>query len=103
MKDSDLQELLSSIDQAKAIHRGARKPSRVFHFDPVKVKKIRKKLRLTQAKFAAMICISIGTLRNWEQGRTYPEGAAIALLRVAEAEPRALLEALHTAQNDSAA
>ena len=97
MKGAEFQELLKSIDQARAIHREERPASRTFHFDPIKVKKIRKRLRLTQAKFAAMICISIGTLRNWEQGRTYPEGAAIALLRVAEAEPRAVLEALHTA------
>ena len=96
MKGQDFQEMLKSIDQARAIHRGERKPSRVFHFDPLRVKKIRRKLHLTQAKFATMICVSVGTLRNWEQGRTYPEGAAIALLRVAEAEPRALLQALRS-------
>ena len=95
MKDTDFQEVLKSIEQVRGIHRGKRKPSRVFHFDPAQVKKIRQKLHLTQAKFAAMICISVGTLRNWEQGRTYPEGAALALLRVAEVKPAALLDALH--------
>lgn len=44
-----------------------------------------------------MLCVSLGTLRNWEQGRTYPEGAAIALLLVAESNPDAVLEALHAA------
>jgi len=97
MKDAEFQELLKSIDQARAIHRGQRQPRRVFRFNPIKVKEIRKKLNLTQAEFAAMICISLGTLRNWEQGRTYPEGAAIALLRVAETRPKAVLEALHAA------
>jgi len=96
MKDSEFQELLKSVDQARAIHKGQSPPSRTFHFDPAKVKKIRKKLHLTQAKFAAMICVSIGTLRNWEQGRTYPDGAALAFLRVAEVKPRAVLEALHS-------
>ena len=52
---------------------------------------------LTQAEFAKMICVSLGTLRNWEQGRTYPEGAAIALLHVAESNPAAVLQALHAA------
>jgi putative transcriptional regulator len=95
VKDKEFQELLNSIDQAKAIHRGERKPSRTFHFEPVQVKKIRVKLGLSQMAFAAMLCISVGTLRNWEQGRTYPEGPALALLRVAQTEPKALLKALH--------
>ena len=97
MKKVQFRELLKSIDQAKAIHRGERKPSRVFRFSPIKVKEIREKLKLSQTEFAGMICISLGTLRNWEQGRTYPEGAAIALLRVAESKPEAVLEALHAA------
>ncbi len=95
MKNKEFQELLHSIDQAKAIHHGERKPGRVFHYEPVKVRAIRMKLGLTQHKFAALLCVSLGTLRNWEQGRTAPEGAAIALLRVTEAKPEAVLEALH--------
>ncbi len=97
MKNKDFQELLESIDHARAIHHGKRKPSRVFHFEPIKVKRIREKLGLSQAQFAQMLCVSLATLRNWEQGRTYPEGAAIALLRVAESKPEAVLEALHAA------
>ena len=97
MKKKEFKELLQSIDQARAIRRGKRAPSRVFHYEPVKVTEIRTKLRLTQAEFADMLCVSLGTLRNWEQGRTYPEGAAIALLRVADSKPEAVLEALHAA------
>ena len=97
MKKKEFKELLESIDQARAIHEGKRKPSRVFRYKPVDVREIREKLGLTQAQFADMLCISLATLRNWEQGRTYPEGAAIALLRVAEFKPRAVLEALHAA------
>jgi len=95
MKEKDFKRLLLSIKQAGEIRRGERKPSRIFYYEPVKVKAIRKKLGLTQAEFAKMICVSLATLRNWEQGRTYPEGAAIALLRVAESKPGAVLEALH--------
>lgn len=98
MKEKEFQDLLQSIDQARAIHQGKRKPSRTFHYDPaVKVKEIRTKLGLTQEQFAEMLCINLATLRNWEQGRTYPEGAAIALLRVVEAKPKEVLEALHAA------
>ncbi len=97
MKEKHFKELLKSIDQMREIHQGKRKPSRVFRYERIKVAEIRIKLGLTQAQFADMICVSLGTLRNWEQGRTYPEGAAIALLRVADAKPKAVLEALHAA------
>jgi len=39
--------------------------------------------------------VSVGTLRNWEQGRRTPEGPALALLRVAEKNPKAVADALH--------
>ena len=87
--------LLKSIDQARAIHKGKLKPGRVIEFSPLKIKKIRAKLKVSQPEFAHMIGISIATLQNWEQGRTYPEGAARALLKVAEKRPEAVLDALH--------
>lgn len=97
MKDHEFKEMLKSIDQAREIRRGKRSPSRMFHYEPVRVKRIRTKLGLSQSRFARLLCVSLGTLRNWEQGRTYPEGAAIALLRVTESKPDAVLEALHAA------
>ncbi len=97
MNKKNFKELLLGIKQAGEIMRGEREPSRVFHYASIEVKKIRGKLKLTQAEFAKMICVSPATLRNWEQGRTYPEGAAVALLRVADANPEAVLNALHAA------
>ena len=41
----------------------------------------------TQEEFAAMLNISIGTLRNWEQGRRKPDGAALSLLKIVSANP----------------
>ena len=35
----------------------------------MKFKSIRKKTGLSQAKFARLIDVPLGTLRNWEQGR----------------------------------
>ena len=103
MRKRDFDNLVASIRQAGKIRRGEAEPSRVTKFRAVDVKGIRQRLGQSQTEFARMIGVSVATLRNWEQGRTYPEGAAIALLRVAEAEPRALLQALHIIQNDSAA
>ena len=96
MKPKDFDEFLSSIDGARAIRAGKRRPSRVITFHPIEVKVIRKRLHVSQAKFAHLIGISAATLRNWEQGRTYPEGAARALLKIAAHRPDAVLEALRS-------
>jgi len=95
MNEHEFKKLLASIKQAKKNQGLGNKGSPVFRYEPLKVRAIREKLNLTQAKFADMLRVSLATIRNWEQGRTYPEGAAIALLRVADAKPEAVLEALH--------
>jgi putative transcriptional regulator len=95
MKNKDFNDLLASIDQAREIHAGTRKPSRVFKFDPIMVKNLRLKLRASQAKFARMIGVSVDTLQNWEQGRRRPEGPALVLLKLVEAAPETVLKALH--------
>jgi DNA-binding transcriptional regulator YiaG len=53
---------------------------------------------LSQPEFAAALGISLGTFRNWEQGRRNPDGPAIALLRLAARHPRLLLESLSLAK-----
>jgi putative transcriptional regulator len=46
----------------------------------VDVKATRQRLGLSQAAFAAKFGFQAATLRSWEQGRTYPDGAARVLL-----------------------
>ena len=94
MKDRDFDNLVASIRQAGAIRRGARRPSRVFDFKAENVRVIRQNLGRSQTEFALLIGVSVATLRNWEQGRRVPEGPARALLRVAAANPRAVIRAL---------
>ena len=94
MKTKDFKELLKSIDEARTIRAGKRKPSRVITFHPLEVKAIRKRLHVSQPQFAHLIGVSAATLRNWEQGRTYPEGAARALLKIAAHRPDAVLATL---------
>ena len=60
------------------------------------VSTLRARLGLTQMELASLLRISIGTIRNWEQGRTQPDGAASALLTVLEREPKAVMRALNT-------
>ena len=58
------------------------------------VKIIRRALGLTQEEFAARYRIPLGTLRDWEQGRTEPDQPAKAYLRVIAAEPATTAKAL---------
>ena len=53
---------------------------------------IRENTGLSQAKFAALLGVSVRTLQEWEQGRRAPSGAARTLLMVAAKNPQALLE-----------
>jgi putative transcriptional regulator len=94
MKDYIFQELKESIAQGGEILRGDKKPSQTFNFENPDVKKIRAQYGLSQDKFAQMLGISAGTLRNWEQGRRRPEGPARVLLSVADKHPEAILDSI---------
>lgn len=56
------------------------------------VAEIREKTGLSQARFAALLGVSVRTLQDWEQGRRAPSGAARTLLLVAHKNPKALLD-----------
>ncbi|MBU0937626.1 NadS family protein [Pseudomonas brenneri] len=87
-------ELIGSVQEMNEILRGERQPSREFHVNALQVKEIRKATGLTQAKFAALIDVQLGTLRNWEQGRREPTGPAKALLKAIHNDPVHVLNAL---------
>jgi putative transcriptional regulator len=53
---------------------------------------VRRKLGVSQDRFAEILGISAGTLRNWEQKRREPTGAAAVLLRIAEKHPEIVKE-----------
>lgn len=55
---------------------------------------VRRKLGMTQAAFARVLHIPIGTIRNWEQNRVKPDPAARALLTILYRQPKIALEAL---------
>ena len=60
--------------------------------DRMLVAEARAKAGLSQEKFAALLGISARTLRDWEQGRRTPSGAAKTLLRIAARHPEVLGE-----------
>jgi putative transcriptional regulator len=57
-------------------------------------RRIRERLKLTQEQFAARFEVPLGTLRDWEQGVSYPDSAAKTLLRVIDKDPEAVINAL---------
>ncbi len=95
MDGKEFHELLASVKEAGEVIHGKRKASRVTHAQIPDVPAIRSKFKLTQQKFAQLLGIRTRTLQNWEQGVRSPEGPAIALLKVAEQNPKAVYEALH--------
>jgi putative transcriptional regulator len=63
-----------------------------------RVKTLRRALGLTQEEFAARYRIPLGTLRDWEQGRSVPDQPAKAYLTVIAHDPKGVERALHPAQ-----
>jgi putative transcriptional regulator len=60
----------------------------------VNVKRVRRKLGMSQNDFAEQFGIRAATLRNWEQGRCQPDGPARVLLTIIDREPAAVQRVL---------
>lgn len=93
MKEELFAELMESVEQMGEITRGERPPSRENLVTATRVKEIRKAVNLSQSKFAKLIGVELGTLRNWEQGRREPTGPAKVLIRAIENDPEHVLKA----------
>jgi putative transcriptional regulator len=97
MRKELFDELLQSVKEMKDIQAGRLKPSRVTRLADLvdantpNVAALRARFKLSQAKFAALLGISVDTLQNWEQKRRQPDGPAKVLLRIARTHPEALL------------
>jgi putative transcriptional regulator len=61
-----------------------------------RVRTMRRALQLTQEEFSARYHIPLGTLRDWEQGRSVPDQTARAYLKAIAAAPETIRQALQT-------
>jgi putative transcriptional regulator len=88
-------ELIASMKQAAA-HAGGQKVRgfRVTTVEIPDVKAIRKALHMSQHRFAMLYRIPLATLKNWEQGRRYPDAPAAAYLRAIQRRPKEVMEAV---------
>ena len=81
--------ILSGLEDVTAYSQGDNSQVRITKISvhPVNIQLIRQKLDLTQQEFADRFQFPLATVRNWEQGRRKPEGAARVLLQMIEKHP----------------
>lgn len=98
MKTTDFNDLVASIESATAFLKGETVPGLRVHIpNEIDAKRIREQAGLSQTAFARRIGVSVGTLRNWEQGRRVPDGPAQVLLRLLDKNPNIVEDTLGTA------
>jgi len=88
-------ELVGSLNEARAIAKGQTKPSRRFEVMAPDARAVREQTGLSQAEFAKLMRVSVKTLQNWEQHRRNPTGPAAALLKIVSSAPEVALRSLH--------
>jgi putative transcriptional regulator len=54
----------------------------VKDFEPQEIKKLRLSQKVSQSVFALLLNTSVHTVRDWEQGKKHPHGAALKLLNM---------------------
>ena len=86
----EAEEILEGIRQIKAGEFG-----RVYTPDQILAIAARRSSKLTQVDFADLLGVSVDAIRDWEQGRRSPRGAARTLLRVAMQHPEILQQLGH--------
>jgi putative transcriptional regulator len=93
------QEVITSLKEAIAWAGGKAVPVRVtkVQVPTIDVRAMRRRLGLSQSEFAAKFGFQAATLKNWEQGRTRPDGPARVLLAVIARHPEAVEDALRKA------
>ena len=95
MKAENFNELIASMKEGGEILRGEREASRKFTISSKEdVQYVRHSFSASQSEFARFMGVSVGTLRNWEQGRRQPTGAARVLLTIAMKQPEIFRMAL---------
>jgi putative transcriptional regulator len=92
-------KLIAAANEGIAIARGEAHPAsyRVHVPADIDVRAMRAKLGMTQEPFAIRYGLTLARVRDWEQGRSSPDGAIRAYLKVIEREPEAVERALTAA------
>ena len=99
MSKKAFEKIASGLADAIAVAKGEADPAtyRVHVPVDVDVAKIRRSMGLTREAFAMRFGLQLGTVRDWEQRKRKPDGAARVLLTVIERDPEAVTRALAAA------
>ena len=89
-----LQAFLQEQEKRRLAEAPKASAAKGVRFSPRWVTADRKRLGLSQARFAARFGFALDAVRNWEQGRRQPDVAARAFLMVIDREPDAVTRAL---------
>jgi putative transcriptional regulator len=91
--------IIEGLEQSIAWTRGDNGSVRVTltQVPDVDVRKVRRKMGLSQVQFAAKFGLPPATLRNWEQGRARPDAPTRVLLAVIAKHPETVEDVLRQA------
>lgn len=88
------ESIIKGMEEALAFAKGEKTGAIVHIPEEINVRRIRKKLNMSQAVFANYFGVNLRTVQDWEQGRRVPTGAARNFLFVIDQEPDAVRRAL---------
>jgi len=92
------ESMIKGMEEAVAFAKGVKDTGAVVHIpEEINVRRIRKKLNMSQNTFAQYFGVPVRTVQDWEQGRRVPSGASKNFLFVIDQEPEAVRRALTTA------
>lgn len=87
--------MIKGMEEALAFAEGKKDPAVKVHIpEEINVRRIRKKLKMTQTGFSDYFGVSARTVQEWEQGRRMPSGVSRNFLFVIDQEPDAVHRAL---------
>jgi putative transcriptional regulator len=88
------ESIIKGMAEALAFAKGEKTNAVVHIPEEINVRRIRKKLKMSQSVFADYFGVNLRTVQDWEQGRRVPTGAAKNFLFVIDQEPDAVRRAL---------
>lgn len=88
--------IIQGLEQAVAWTRGNNDRVRVtlVQVPEIDIRKVRRKMGLSQSQFATRFGFPPATLRNWEQGRARPDAPTRVLLAVIAKHPETVEDVL---------
>jgi len=89
------ESIIKGMEEAVAFAEGKKVKGAIVHIpEEINVRRIRKKLNMTQKTFSNYFGVPVRTIQDWEQGRRVPTGASKSFLFVIDQEPEAVRRAL---------